>query len=539
MKHLLLTSMLLLSAVAAFAQNSAVVAQNGTANSASALQGGSSLTATISQVGSTPTTVTNNTAITDQTGTGHSATINQNGTAPNGSTFNRAYATQRNGTTGANSVTISQSNGSGGAAARGGDRSVVAGDLGNFSGTFQEGNANRAAVIQDGPNSKANIGEITQKGDNNTATTTQNGTQSGVALVYQGFDPNVPVVNIAVTSNTATIDQSGSTANQAFIRQFSDGNTAFVRQIGANSTTNLTRIDQGPGGGGNTATVRQGQGFQTVTSNTALIGQYGTNGFATIDHDRFAQSTSNVASITQTTGSVSNTATIMQSSNANAQFNVATIQQAGSNGLASISESDGTRYNQSSIQQGTGSSGDKAYIRHAFSFTSTASISQNLTATTGGSSNNVASIVQGRDTGGGVSGTSMTAVISQEGKDNSALLNQVGTGHKATITQTGNNNVVTGPLSAASIDVLLTDIALGNYAEQGGTGQVLTVNQTSLDGASLLGNSVSVSQLGTSNTGTVNQTIGAGAMGNNVGMLTQNGIGNSGTITQFNGAIVP
>ncbi|MBC7569386.1 MAG: curlin repeat-containing protein, partial [Spirosoma sp.] len=52
MRYLFLTSMLLLSAVAAFAQNSAVVAQNGTANSASALQGGSSLTATISQVGS-------------------------------------------------------------------------------------------------------------------------------------------------------------------------------------------------------------------------------------------------------------------------------------------------------------------------------------------------------------------------------------------------------------------------------------------------------------------------------------------------------
>ncbi|MBC7568800.1 MAG: hypothetical protein H7319_03570, partial [Spirosoma sp.] len=310
----------------------------------------------------------------------------------------------------------------------------------------------------------------------------------------------------------------------------------FVRQIGANSTTNLTRIDQGPGGGSNTATVRQGATTQTITSNTALIGQYGTNGFATIDHDFNGRATSNLASITQTTGSLSNTATITQSSGANARFNVAGIQQAGSNGYANVYEDAGSRFNQSSIQQGVGSNGDKAYIRQYGSFTATASISQNLTATPGGSSNNVASVVMGTYVS---DAASMTAVVTQEGKNNSVLLSQAGTvaGHKATITQTGNNNVVTGPLSDAV--VAPNDIAPGNYARQGGAGQVLTVNQTSLGGASIYGNSLSLSQLGTSNTGTVNQTIGAGAMGNNVGMLTQSGTGNFGTVTQFNGTIVP
>ena len=172
MKKLLLSGLLALCGAAGYAQNSATVAQTGVTNSASAIQSGSSLTATISQVGSLSTrteAVISNTATTNQTGTGHTATINQN----NGSRFNRAYATQIGTGPGSNSATLSQSNGSGGAAARGGDRSIVTGDVGNFSGTYQTGSSNQATVNQDGPNSKANLGEISQRGTGNTATTTQ------------------------------------------------------------------------------------------------------------------------------------------------------------------------------------------------------------------------------------------------------------------------------------------------------------------------------------------------------------------------------
>ncbi len=533
MKHLFLTASLLLSAVAGYAQNTVTTTQTGTAQSLSATQAGSSLTATISQVGSVSGN-TNNLGLTVQAGTGHNALINQN----NGSTYNRAGITQLNGSSlnGANSATISQSNGSGGTSMQTGVPGSASGTEGNWAGIAQTGGGNKASIVADGANTRANFAETWQRGTTNTATTTQNGGSLNRAQIFQGDDtrsntlstPPGAGISVDVTSSTATVDQTNGSRNTTYIRQFTDGNSAFVRQIGSNSTDNLADVQQGPGGNNNTASVFQGTGFETVTSNTAVIGQYGTNGYAIIDHDLNGKATSNLASITQTTGSTSNTATITQSSDQNAQFNVASILQAGSNGYASDHSDEGSKNNQSVIQQGTGSNGDKAYTRHAFSSTATASITQNLTATTAGPSNNVASIVQGSYIG---NATSMTALIAQEGQNNSALLSQVGTGHKATITQTGNNNIVTGPVSSAGFG-LTTGYALGSYAQQDGTGHVLTINQTSLDGASLLGNSVSVSQLGDTNTGTVNQTIATGATGNNIGTLTQNGMGNFGTITQ-------
>ena len=185
MKKLLLSSILALCAAASYAQNSATVAQNGTMNSASAVQSGSSLTATVSQVGATPTAVASNTGITNQTGTGHTATVNQNG----GSTFNRAYATQSGTGPGSNSATLSQSNGSGGTAARGGDKVVnTTANVGNFSGTFQVGSSNQATVNQDGTGTQGNLGEVSQRGTGNTATTTQSGgAKNNLAETFQGL----------------------------------------------------------------------------------------------------------------------------------------------------------------------------------------------------------------------------------------------------------------------------------------------------------------------------------------------------------------
>ena len=543
MKKVLLSGILALAAAASFAQNSATTTQVGTANSSTAIQGGSSLTATISQVGSTATDVTNNMATTNQTGTGHTATINQN----DGSTFNRAYATQIGTGPGSNSATISQSNGSGGVAARGGDRIIVEGNLGNWAGTFQVGSNNEATVTQDGlgsgadpenpfpkgedeqfiiifgGNSETNLGEITQRGTSNTATTTQsNGAVSNLSQIFQGY-------NLAdVTGNMATVNQDAGRRNEALVNQFSNTNTATVLQNTATSTDNKAFVTQGNGldvmgQASNTAIVEQ---LGTSISNTATVTQTGSQGSATVRQRD--GSNNNVAFIEQVVGRSS--ATINQTGyGGGALRNKASIVQYGDFHIGLITQN-AARDNVASIQQGAAgtatSNNGRAYINQVSGVTnSTATINQNLTVM---GARNKAQIDQ---TG---AFTLQQASISQEGSDNVAGLIQTGgSSNTATVSQTGNFNTVSGPGMTDEFNSLPSN----SYALQNGSGNTMTVTQTSTGAptTALLNNMATLSQIGMGNTINLTQTLNGAATAGNMSTINQNGNMNAATVMQSNG----
>ena len=526
MKYLLLFVFPAFCSSVALAQNSATIAQTGTTNSASAIQTGSSLTATISQV-SALTNIFSNTGVTNQTGTAHTATVNQDG----GSSFNRAYITQKNGSsiTGANSATLSQSNGSGGSVARGGSTSInTTPGAGNWSGVFQVGSSNQATVNQNDIGTQGNIGESIQQGSNNTAITDQNnGAKNGVALIFQGFDPNVPVVQVDVTDNYARINQNLSSANEAAIRQFSNGNTAVVNQDGTTSG-NLSDVRQGSGtalGGetGNRAFLTQ---TSNAVSNTATVVQTGINGIALVEQSLSSQNnqvtirqiegTNGYAEVSQFFNSTGNKVTIVQYGNAGLQVQVF-HQRNSFNNVATVNQGDA----------GNNSFNNKVLIGQAFGATSnTATISQNRGSVTG--SNNSIQIEQVFDA------TNNLATVVQDGSNNLAGLRQTNpastTGNVASFTQTGNNNLITG-----AVPVIGSIIPTGVMASalQNGSGNSMVVKQVSPD-TGTLGNMATLNQNGDFNMMTVNQTIIAGGA---VNMATSNQTGNLNTvtITQVNG----
>ena len=531
MKKLFLSGALALCAAAGYAQNSATVTQNGTSQSATANQTGSSLTATISQVGTTTNNMFN-TGTVSQTGTGHSATINQD----NGSMYNRAFATQKNGTTagatGANSATISQSNGSGGAAARGGDRSIVTGDLGNYSGTFQTGSGNKATVNQDGPNSKANLGEITQQGSTNTGTIMQsNVATSNVAQILQGVEP-APVVD--VTGNNATINQDAGSRNDALVKQLSNTNTATVLQNTATSTDNKAFVTQGDGTNvtgqaSNTAAVNQ---TGASTFNSASVVQTGTLGRAFVtQNDAAGASSLNEAFINQIEGSGSY-ANIYQTG---ASSNTATINQHGDGMQADIAQFVSNTSNVAKINQGSSASiqsdGSRAYIYQIGGVaSSTAIIDQNLTVD---GVSNLAAI----DQRGGATSLNM-AHIMQEGSYNEAGLVQTGAGsNTATVSQKGNYNVVGGPGHSNYYDPASSSAVFARaagQAQQDGSSNKMTVMQESTGAPTTLTlyNNAILNQVGTGNILTVDQTLSAGATAGNMATANQTGMGNLAIVQQ-------
>ena len=304
MKKLLLSGAALFLATVSFAQNVVTTTQNGTSQTATADQGGSSLTATISQVGST-TGNTNNLGVTFQRGTGHSALINQN----NGSTYNRAGIGQVNGTSvsGANSATISQSDGAGGTSMQTGVPASAVGTEGNWAGVAQTGGGNKASIVADGVGTKANFAETWQKGNTNTARTFQSDGSINTAEIFQGDDTRggsrAGTVS-EVSNNTAVITQgrtspadpnnatqpSASVSNTATVSQFSDGNNALISQGGLSNfynpalgraTSSSATILQQAGAGGHDAQIYQGTEGGKSNRDQASIVQIGTTNSAT------------------------------------------------------------------------------------------------------------------------------------------------------------------------------------------------------------------------------------------------------------------
>lgn len=550
MKSILLSTIAILLAATGFSQNVSTVSQNGTSLTANVGQTGTSLTAIISQVG-TPATNSANTGVTIQTGTGHSAIINQD----NGSTNNRGGIAQVGSGPGSNTGVISQSNGSGGTTKRSNDPNVsIQATDGNWAGVAQTGSTNSATVIQDGAGTKANFGESWQKGSDNQARTTQSGGVDNRAEIFQGDDtrgdtPSVPAsqgINVNVTSNTATIDQSNSSTNDAYIHQFSNNNSTFVSQSGATSTSNVATVQQGQNGTGGNGSVRIFQGSAAFgegsTGNTATAFQLGEDSnFIDIFQGAILPggSVSNVASVSQTapTGTFNFAAVSQFSDNAGStDRNRATILQQGGQGDAVIAQYKDSDDNVASIRQGVNSTGDIAFIQQSDSYSNTVSITQNLTTTGGG---NIADVREGNFATTG-SATSMTVLISQEGSQNQARLQQLGTGSKAAITQSGNNNIVKGPANNTDFNPGLPPSPNdpgGTFADQTGTGHILTLTQTSPGSTNTtIFNTADVQQLSTSNTLTGIQTA---VDVSNLTTVRQNGIMNNAFVQQTGATTLP
>ena len=549
MKKLFLSSIAVLVSAACFAQtNTAALSQTGVGQMGSITQTGSSLTSTISQVG-TPTSNSGNVAITIQTGTGHQATIRQNI-----SNYDRAAITQLNTTAtpgGSNTATIDQS-GSGGSQLQTGQRTGILPTAGNWAGVWQNGTGNQGTINQTGTGSKANFAEAWQQGSNNAATVVQSGSATqGKAEIFQGNDtrPNANdegATSIGVSNNIATIDQTGSMANTAKIKQFSNGSPVYPSQTAEinqrDSHNNNGYITQGDGvnltsTGSNAGAITQYGA--TVSGNSATVVQTGLYGSAFVGQYGSLAVTNNTALIHQYTGSY-NHADIQQGAQYGAPIdgptigNAATISQYGTaygDGVNSTDNTgqivqDGAINNTATIAQGNSAAstlqGSTAYIEQiAGAVSNSATINQNTT--TNGRAN-LAEINQ-------ETSQFNQALVSQQGSFNRAGLLQTGVGsNSATVTQLGDKNVLNGP----GIPLLggYPFVSTPNsYALQNGTGNRLTVGQTSPVGTSFV-NTGFVNQTGMGNVITLNQTIDGLATAGNMATINQAGTANTATTTQ-------
>jgi hypothetical protein len=521
MKCQLLTGLLGLAFLNSFAQNTTHITQSG-----------SSLTGVITQVGAlnsgviSQTGTSNVSSIADiyQQGTSHQATINQN----NGSTFNRGAITQTGVGPGGNWASLSQSDGSGGSAARGQVRTmVVTADAGNWAGAWQLGSSNSSTVSQDGSGTKGNFGESWQQGSYNITNITQSGAVNGLAEIFQGNDTrptdyNEGVTVLNVTNNSASITQNmGSQENQAKIKQLTDDNIASILQIN-NSSINTAYIQQGELGalttvlGHNNAQITQAW---TSNGNSASAIQTGMYGLVTIT--QFDNAANNIALINQMSGNYSR-AGIQQSTSASS--NTATVSQWGNGQEATVNHTNFSAGNQVSIQQGSSvmpsSNSNRAIIDQQYSTGGKVSINQNTTET-GGS--NFAGIYQGT--------TAVTAnnlaQVDQQGSSNQTTLFQTstsGTGSNiASIGQYGDHNLIGGPGPVG-------------YGLQDGTANSMIVNQNSPLNSLMAGqNRGYLGQTGTGNSLTLDQTVTAGTPEGNSSYIIQTGSFNSATVTQVNG----
>lgn len=553
MKKVLLWVLTLVSVTATYAQNSSTIQQAGESQIGLNNQNGSGLTGVITQTAS-PGSNSANQAYMIQSGQGHMATITQT----DGSRYNRAGLAQEGNGTG--STALIEQIGSGGQGTRNSDPTYSFGEA-NWAGIAQHGQGNNAKIWQNevsneivlmgGPLSgrsfetsvptQKNFAEIWQYGSGNGASgerevwINQSGSLNNRAEIFQGEDSRGGTTtgtystSYAVSDNGARINQTnGSTENTANIRQFSNENDAAVDQNDPASYQNKADIRQGLGSdqqssGGNIAYINQ---TTNSTSNTATVAQYGKDNEATVyQYGNSGNSTSNIASVSQTAGSSENIAKIFQddeaSSGMNSTKNNGRIVQSGATGYALVEQAFGSTQNTALINQGSGATSSTALIGQRQSTGGTATVTQNLTAT---GSSNYAVIAQGIETGAVV--TNMSATIGQEGSSNVATLLQLGTGHQAVINQYGNGNIVKGTGSTTST----REGNFSNMAEQTGTGHSLIVTQVSPGGSnSTIFNTLDVQQSGTGSKLILNQVAETAS---NIMTLRQSGSSNQAIIQQ-------
>ncbi|MBO0937104.1 hypothetical protein J2I47_11155 [Fibrella sp. HMF5335] len=523
--------------------NTTILTQLGNSMTANASQTGTGLTAIISQTASSPTFNTGLGATITQNGTDHNAIIRQD----DNSEGNVARIVQMGNAPGSNMATISQSSRSGGTGARGTDPARLGDNLGNYAISNQTGAGNQVSISQDGTNTIQNYAFTEQFGTGNGMGSTgpvrinQNSSNDNRAEIRQG------TAAVNVSGNGAVINQQGTShsdnlTNDAFITQLSNNNQATILQTNTliGSGTNVLRNNvasiQQEGAGNHVATITQSARFAGdaiwpfavspnafgMSSSTSTVSQTGFGN--TTDVMQAADAYGVTATVTQSgSGQVALANQVYGSRN-----NAITITQAGSNNHALINQygsdtyfSDGnkatiaqygdthraridqlstniyaTGYGEATIRQGTAgttSTQNSATITQLQTWNGTATVGQNLLVSGG---NNLA-------VGNQTYSTTNKLIIRQEGSYNVAILTQQGgtlsSGNTGTVTQTGTGNVLQNGAGAA-VD--------GSFAQQNGTGNVLTVTQTGspLSGMGTVSNVANVNQVGINQTAIITQS---------------------------------
>ncbi len=340
-------------------------------------------------------------------------------------------------------------------------------------------------------------------------------------------DDNLAVIRTTGDNNVASADQQGDD-NVSFIKQTNDGNKAIVTQINPNSddADNIfSRVKQS--GKNNKAFVTQEHHIGTVKHGTlvALINQSGNDNKAT-----------------QVQGPGSKTgyktyARINQSGNGNVANqqqlgyrNDMIIKQAGNDGVAKQSQDNGVMGSLALINQAKGGKGNKAY--------------------------------QTQTSASPDWGTSLVALSHQSGDNNKSTQNQQGWVNRAKVNQSGNKNVArqdqVGVLNLATIkqrsngntakqnqsnvggyhhSPAYVAANVANILQEGGKDNVAHQTQTFVSPSPTIhitGNWGNIYQNGKENKAFQTQDGG-----NNIGIVIQNGNGNTAHVSQNQSVISP
>lgn len=357
----------------------------------------------------------------------------------------------------------------------------------------------------------------------NQATNTQTGNQQTSTQLQAGSSLT------SIVTQTTGSSGSVNVGNISRTDQTGDGHSAIVDQIDAfSNTAGITQT-----GATNAAAIAQ---TDVSTSNTATIGQYGTNNGAGTGPQALGATsifqgliaTGNSASITQ--GSVGspvsgNSAQIQQYENA--VNNVATIGQSSSANTGLITQATSASGNTAAVDQSVGSSyGEISQIGNA--------TSNSATVTQSADGNRGLIFQQGAFEGSDASYQNI-ATVTQSAVNNEGTINQIGTdgdshNNTATILQTGSGNnssaTVFGQPGGAIINQGTSTEGSGdsffNVAGivQSGTGNGALINQYD----NSFYNSATIVQAGTSGYAEINQVTESG---NNVVSITQGQQGTS------------
>lgn len=502
MKKVLLTGTALLAfAAAGFAQgNTTSTFQNGNSQTASQTQSGNYLKSTISQDKAGGSN-TGNYAGTLQNSTGsagNEAAIEQNLNANS----NRAFVTQQGGT--GNKGVIQQDNASGkGALAvtAGTSAADVKAAGGNWSGILQQGNNNTNTYIYQNNTSNSNFGEIYQYGvsSRQTSIDQSNNSTGNQAVIRQGSSDNI------VEANYASVNQQGdSHDNKAGVTQSTTGNVAFVKQ-NDKSTANEATIKQiGTYSAYESAEVYQGS---NANNNKADVTQSGFGDFVYVHQEN--NSRYNQTTIKQGTNGFTSGSIINVNQQNNAQYNTATVTQDGYFNGATITQENDARRDQATITQN--GQGLQATINQNNAYDNVASISQKgtsnvATITEHLADNNKATINQSlvRPEGGSNVAEILQGDNVTLSRYNTATINQDFSKNTAKLKQVGDYN--TANLSQMVGDLNVIKGVNGDYALQQGDHNTMTVTQNSGNGdAAYVPNTASVTQIGNNNTATIMQ----------------------------------
>lgn len=470
------------------------------------------------------------------------------------------------------------------------------GGTGNVSDVFQDGDTLGAMVIQGADDNISNIDQ-----------TTDNGSSGLTALVTQsgGADSVVSQSAIGVNSGgmAAIVDQSGASASdisQSATNETADDYNATVIQTGDGHSSIISQSDLGGGtndGGFFAAVSQSGSGnesdiVQINRDQFATVTQTGTDGVSSVFQEGRSNSatldqsgTGNTSFISQDdAGGVGQTATVTQSGSSNFADvfqdgrnpgvtndgnNTATIDQAGTEGQAIITQVNQSRSDEASITQLVGTFTNTALVEQTGDDTPGSPNTDNSgTIIQFGGTDNFSTILQGDTTPfGGVvggadnssatslqNGNELVSSITQGGTSQSVIVDQLGEGNEAVAIQgdfggSGSSGSISQSGSSGSLALLFQNSngSLGTII-QNGDSNISGIDQgfAGGTGAGADGNIASANQDGDGNESQILQNVlGIGGANTatllqendgNFSLIDQEGTTNSATVNQYDGS---